>query len=632
MNKKALLPIAACTVALLAACGPKGPSFPAEKEDGVHTVNIKNKEDMQADWYDTDAGRTLELEIKENGTEKNPITELAAGNLSFVYSEAGVVTNEGFTFTPAKVGKTTVAIKYGETVKHLELEIKKTPSPKDLYGTEHEGNAADPFTNEDAIKVAKKDKEDGYKNPRSYYVKGVVDSFYHAPGTRTDGKVSWFITPNSGEEKFEMYLCTKADGSALTDDDIWKGATVTAYGPFTYYGSQMETSSCIWVKSEGQKPEPPKTIDVNVAGALEVGKALTDGDSTYDYYNVTGYVTDFDGSNYYMADKKSESDRTKMVQLYKDNIDAIKDKFTNLYNGKISLKFKIKNYHGTIETGSMLKEEDLVVLEPGSAWTEYPEPVAKKGTIAEFLADDSGNNKVIYEVSGVVTKWVEGKEDGTDYGNFYLSDDGGTTELYVYGATATASALAWQKYGNVYKFTNPKDFKTNDVTRTIAIGSQITMNVTRCDYTKDGVTTKEGNGIVTKVGNVETITADINSQLFDIAADGLTGTATVNGVTFSWAKDDSTTAFRNSDADHLRVYKGSSLSFAVAKEIIKIEVTCTSADYAAQAAASTIVGGTAVANDTIVTLTPSAEGTLSMGITKAANQWRLSSVKITCKA
>ena len=41
-----------------------------------------------------------------------------------------------------------------------------------------------------------------------------------------------------------------------------------------------------------------KDIDATVTQALEVGKALSDGDSTYDYYKITGYVTDFDGTNF----------------------------------------------------------------------------------------------------------------------------------------------------------------------------------------------------------------------------------------------------------------------------------------------------------------------------------------------
>lgn len=128
----------------------------------------------------------------------------------------------------------------------------------------------------------------------------------------------------------------------------------------------------------------------------------------------------------------------------------------------------------------------------------HDEPALVNGTVAQFMADTAGNYKQRYQVTAVVTRWVDGKTDGQKYGNFYISDDNGTTELYVYGATATEGKLVWGT--DSYSFSNPQDFLTNATTSQITIGTQVTMILTRCDYTaKDGTVTIEGQGIVTAV-------------------------------------------------------------------------------------------------------------------------------------
>lgn len=505
MNKKLLSITIASAGLILAACGGKGdnppsPVFPAEFNDGVHAITINNAAEMSADWEVGGSSRQLDISIAENGQAKNVATELSKGTLKFVIKDAGVVTNSGLKFFSGEtVAQTTVAIVYSQTVKHLPLNIIAKKSIKDKYRVAHEGTELDPFTNEDAITVTK-GLLDEDKNTE-FVMKGEVESFYHAPGSRTDGAVSWYMKPNSGTEKFEIYKCYKADGSFLTDDDVWKGAVVTARGKLTTYGDQCETSAATWIKTEGVKPEPPKTIDATVAQALEVGKALSDGDSTWDYYNVTGYVVSTDGTNFFMNDaKKVETDTKNMLELYGYNIEAVKEKL--LYNAKISAKMKVKNYHGQIETGGNLAADDVVVIEAGQPWADNPEPKLVTGSIADFVANTDGNGKQLYELTGKVTKWKDAETtDGTKYGNFYMSDDDGVTELYIYGATATASALTWDKQGGVYKFKNPQDFLTNDVTKVIEIGSVVTIKASRCDFNG----TVEGNGIITKVGGDEPV-------------------------------------------------------------------------------------------------------------------------------
>ena len=85
MDFKKLLPISLLTVGLLlTGCGPKGPSIPAENEDGHHTIEVTNLESLQAKWW-SGSVRTLELSIATDGTAGNVTAELLADNLK-VYS------------------------------------------------------------------------------------------------------------------------------------------------------------------------------------------------------------------------------------------------------------------------------------------------------------------------------------------------------------------------------------------------------------------------------------------------------------------------------------------------------------------------------------------------------------------
>lgn len=618
MNKKALLPFVACTVGVLVACG----SSPAPKPTDVYAISITNTSEMQALWYDTGAPRTLALAISKNGVDQNPMQAFLDDEITISMSASGVVSNTMFTFSPVAPGTTTVSVKYGDKTASIDLTVTKTPSPKEIYGTDHEGNAADPFSNEDAIKVAKKDKADGYTNPNQYHVKGEIDTFYHAPGSRTDGKVSWYLKPaQEGGEQFEVYLCLKEDGTALTNDEIWKGGTATAYGAFTYYGEQMETSSAVFVSCEGNKPEPKKKITATVAEALEAGKKLVDGDSSWDIYEITGYANAKDSNGFYLTDTKGETitDNKNAFQLYgtpKDMVDLIGK------GAKVKVTCEIKNYHGQIENGVTLSSDNLVIIDGGDPWVinyqditlakafeelaKLPLPEAKKSTYLDGY----------YAVSGGIVCDVKTWSDSYKNGDAYISLDG------TKGEGVTTLQL----------------FRINDkevFDQLVAGQTKVVVKSKLCVYNNNGVAVfeTEQNPIVeVLVPGEASVEAAINSKLFELAEDGLTGSAVVNGVTFNWSKSSSTTAFRSDDADHLRVYKGASLAFVYTKEIVKIEITVTEAKYATEVVKCTIEGGTAEANDVVVTLTPSSAGLTSMAVNNATGQWRLSAVKITYKA
>lgn len=104
-------------------------------------------------------------------------------------------------------------------------------------------------------------------------------------------------------------------------------------------------------------------------------------------------------------------------------------------------------------------------------------------TSDEVQAETNYLSLVSYTVTGKITAWKKGATDGTKYGNFYIKTDGAkSADLYVYGATATAGKLGYSSTKSKTVLTNPKDFLTNEKTKALAIGSSVTLLVTRCDY------------------------------------------------------------------------------------------------------------------------------------------------------
>lgn len=504
MKVKGLLPIALLAFLSLTGCQKK-PVQPSESqpeqsesqsessETIEYGVTIANKQALAAEWY-KGVNRELDLTLTP---EANALVEIRAGNLTITSSDPEVVSVSGLGLAALKGGSATITVAYHDATDSVALTILEA-SAITRYGTTHAGTLEDPLTNEDALIVAKHTNYD--KEP--YYVKGTIRTFYHAPGERTDGFVSWFLEPaQEGGEKFEVYKCLKEDGSFLTDDDIWKGGVAVAKGSFTVYSGQYETTSATFVSCEGTKPAARQVIDSTVADALAVAKALEDGDSTWDYYNMTGYVVKMSGNNYFIADRANASttDNKTLFEIYTPETDPEKapSYVSKLkYHAKVTVKAVLKNYHNQVENLLPLTDDDIEVLEQGSDWVEHAEPEVAERTLAAFIAGENVKT-VAYKVTAQIKSW---KTDAADkYGNMTITD--GTNDLVMYGVTATASALAWDKYGATYVFTNPQDFLTNDVTKDLAIGATITLKMIRADYTdKNGVTTKQGSGVITAVG------------------------------------------------------------------------------------------------------------------------------------
>ena len=554
MKKKILLPILLLAAMTAVACNsgssqPAGSSEPAgestsqpaessesqpaasesqpaasdSSDPTVYGVAINNKTQLTGEWY---KGTTRDLDITLTPAA-NALQEIQKKNLVITSSNPEIVAVTGLGLSALEKGEATITVKYHDVEDSVKVNILSN-SAKDKYGVAHEGTAEDPFTNEDALAVAKSDKYE----KEVYYVKGIVDRFYYAPGTNANNGTAYYLkAATENGEQFEIFKCFKEDGSQLSDDDIWVGGEATAYGSFTKYNSQYETSSAVFVSCTGDKPQPRQTLSKTFAETLALGVALKDGADSYDYIKFQGFVTAKEGNNFWLTATKGEalvkgkSDashgerdiNTNAIELYFKSAPAAEITAKLLEGAKVEVTMIVKNYHGTVENGNDLTNDDITVVEAGTEWA-VPEPAVATRTLKEFIDGENTKAKA-YNVTATVKSWKDATADKDKYGNMVLTD--GTNDLVIYGASATATALAWDN-SSAYAFQNPQDFLTNETTAALAIGDEVTMKLIRADYTKDGVTTIQGTGIITKVTPSGTPTPTYESFTLDYSA--LTGT------------------------------------------------------------------------------------------------------------
>ena len=450
-----------------------------------YKVTISNKEELQAEWFVGDQSRKVNLEVEP----KANITQLVnEGKIQITSSDPAKLAIEGQMASPVAAGEVTITVKCGESEDTVAINLQAKQTVQEKYGVEHAGTEADPFTNEEACKVA---KAENYNN-EDFYVKGIVSSFYHAPGSRADGAVSYFLTPAEGKtEKFEVYKCYKSTGtgeaSYLTDDDIWVGGEALAHGTFTFYaqGNQPETTGAKLVSCTGNKPQPRQTLEKTFAEVLAVGNALTDGDQTWDYYKFQAYVTVMEGNNYYLTANKGEalipgkSDTahqekdikgTNAIELYNAGTDAdLKAKLTK--NAKIEVTMIVKNYHGTIENGgAALTKDNVTVLQEGEPWViNYQEKTTAEALAVINALEDGATAEGYYAVSGVVVAITTAYS--TKYGNI----------TFTMGDAATDTSLL-----TVFRLTTDAETAAK-----IVAGAKVVVKGQLQKYVKDGAMTPE---------------------------------------------------------------------------------------------------------------------------------------------
>lgn len=405
MKKRSILPIT--LVALmsfggiaLSAC--KKPSSEISVLD-TKSVTITNKDALTAEWH---AGEGENRRVQLVGDpEFDDINDLLDdGTLKVESSNPEVVSVQRLQLIAKSAGTATITVTYGDESDSVTVTVGEKRDAKSLYGTVHTGEESDPLDNADAVKVARAVGET--PTAMKFYIQGVIESFTDAPSSY--GNVSYKLKASGSDPSFIVYRVKKGeDAQKVTEDDIWVGGTALAYATiYNYNGNTPETKEGYFVSCTGEKIEA-QTHEVNVAGAIDACKALSENSTSVDKYVITGYIVDKDASSFYMSDTKGAAtyDKATHFQVY-GYAGENKDQCT--IGAKVKVTCTLKYYVSTSTAGKYAYEtgviESVEVLEAGEA-EAAPTPISVADAITLINGlEDGATTKEKYVLEAYVTK------------------------------------------------------------------------------------------------------------------------------------------------------------------------------------------------------------------------------------
>ncbi len=228
--------------------------------------------------------------------------------------ESGLITLK----EPTRVGYTFVGWYNGEqlvtTIDSNTLE-NITLTAKWKITTDHEGTEVDPYSVDDALKVAGTLTK-GNSTTDKYYIKGIVSEITEL--STSYGNATFKITVDG---KTILVFRAKNEGNQnfTSTDDLYVGDEVVIYGNITNYNGTLEITNCYVVSNNKvARPEPieePEVVDKTLQEIIDMddatnkeasykitvivlgwGKSLTSYDTTANKYGNM-IVSDLEGLN-----------------------------------------------------------------------------------------------------------------------------------------------------------------------------------------------------------------------------------------------------------------------------------------------------------------------------------------------
>lgn len=163
------------------------------------------------------------------------------------------------------------------------------------------------------------------------------------------------------------------------------------------------------------------------------------------------------------------------------------------------------------------------------------EPARKVAKLEEIFAADDSVGKTAYVTSGVVSRAYYDDEFGNQ-GRFYVTDGTTNTEYLVYNCAVNAGALTYDLASEKYTLAAMSDFKTNEQTKDIKVGTKLSFVAKRADYN----TTKEVNALILSVDDKPVYNATKTVAELNATEPNTKELYKVTGTIKSWQYDDRT--------------------------------------------------------------------------------------------
>lgn len=259
---------------------------------------------VEAKWAINSYDITYDLAGGVNNSE-NPTTYTIESGLITLKNP----TREGYTFLGWYNGEQLVTIIDSNTLENITLTAKWKIT------TDHEGTEDDPYSVDDALKVAGTLTK-GNSTTDKYYIKGIVSEITEL--STSYGNATFKITVDG---KTILVFRAKNEGNQnfTSTDDLYVGDEVVIYGNITNYNGTLEITNCYVVSNNKvARPEPieePEVVDKTLQEIIDMddatnkeasykitvivlgwGKSLTSFDTTANKYGNM-IVSDLEGLN-----------------------------------------------------------------------------------------------------------------------------------------------------------------------------------------------------------------------------------------------------------------------------------------------------------------------------------------------
>ncbi len=465
-------------------------------------IAITNKEELTAEWHVGEAQRKVNIDLTPAG---NVNTLIQQGLVSVTSDHTDVVQVIGTMLSPVGAGEANITVKVGEitdTVKITVADILSEPE----YVTD---------------KTFAEITADGLTSDVAYVAKFKVSKLGQKDTDTSAGEYgNLFVTAEDGTGTPILVYGASTNASALKYDLAKKAYTFTNPKDFSINADTKDIAVGTVLTGVVIRADYKGTKELNMVITAVDNKTVANGvldtdavqevkNSKVYSYQVSGKITKWtkgeDGSKYGNFYIKSEGAKGEELQVY--GATATASALTN--NGTSNAFTNPQDFLTSEATKDLKVGDDVTMLAIRCDYKETievcgviianiepaQEPAAVNTTIAELCAKTAPESDKVYNVTGI---WEGGKND--DFGNGYLTDPATGDTIQVFGATKTASALAFDGSSGspVFTFTNPKDSKTWDV----ADGQLVTMKAINCYYASSA--TPEIKGIITSNAAAET--------------------------------------------------------------------------------------------------------------------------------
>ncbi len=489
--------------------------------DDVTVVYTGYIESSIYEKWDLHVGSTFEMEGLINGVgshnsytnrinfypNPNSITQVADVKAESVQITArkstlkiGETTSVSYKLTPAGVaGEVVLEVTEGKDVLSVDgmiLKAAKAGTAKVVATENKSGIKSAPIT----ITVENEELKPGK----------LADVFNQAIGERayfyaivTENVSGYGVAVEDGDKALLAYGATLPEGVNVGDYCIVDGKLDE------YNGKQLSDEPSATITKveesaipEGFVPSPAQAITINENNA----NALSDINNAFRTVKgvelvatsdakIDGNVCEFNvevGEETYLlrADKRRmESEPFSILSQVKKG-------------AKVSFDARLTFFNGTPQFGYFknvsAKTADGKPIEPSTVAYEQLAPKTitfddlKTLTVEGAKPNPSTlKGEQLYSITGIITDIAN-----TTFGNVYISADGANeNEFYLYGLTATETAMTYDKSTGTYTYDNPKDYSTNEMTKSLKVKDEITITFKLDEHNGE----IQGNAILTDV-------------------------------------------------------------------------------------------------------------------------------------